>query len=208
MCDGPTALYGPGVSPRVSASCPRQTGTYPARSPSAPPDPCHAPLVERYDPYQHTRELYTENLWLRELVTAAPGAGAAGLEGPGRSGGAAMPGAARGPECRRPWLLSKGGRNVWMCGTEGRDLRVSQFSVSPTPAVEARVGLRQLRGESTSSVSRTMGGSSVTPRAYPPAPRSLAPALFSSSGAIGHHHHSRMALGCQRSRFSARRFID
>ena len=27
--------------------------------------------MDRYDPYQHTREVYTENLWLRELVTAA-----------------------------------------------------------------------------------------------------------------------------------------
>jgi hypothetical protein len=35
------------------------------------PVPCHASLVDRYDAYQHTRELYSENLWLRELVTAA-----------------------------------------------------------------------------------------------------------------------------------------
>jgi hypothetical protein len=27
--------------------------------------------MDRYDTYQHTRELYAENLWLRELVTAA-----------------------------------------------------------------------------------------------------------------------------------------
>ena len=27
--------------------------------------------MDRYNAYQHTRELYTENLWLRELVAAA-----------------------------------------------------------------------------------------------------------------------------------------
>ena len=27
--------------------------------------------MEPYDAYAHTRELHTENLWLRELVTAA-----------------------------------------------------------------------------------------------------------------------------------------
>jgi hypothetical protein len=27
--------------------------------------------VDRYDAYQHTRELYSENLWLRDMVTAA-----------------------------------------------------------------------------------------------------------------------------------------